>query len=80
MDEKYQRIRQYFKNKANLNASKGDLKGSQISNNKINSNKRDYDKESLIIKSYETFFVGYLHYISLLLAPITYFILYNENP
>ncbi|MCZ6117148.1 hypothetical protein [Campylobacter ureolyticus] len=36
MDEKYQRIRQYFKNKANLNALKGDLKGSQISNNKTN--------------------------------------------
>ena len=80
MDEKYQRIKQYFKNKVNLNASKGDLKGSQISNNKTNSNKRDYDEEPLIIKSYETFFVGYLHYIPLLLAPIAYFIIYNENP
>lgn len=78
MDEKYQRIKQYFKNKTNLNALKGDLKGSQISNNKTNSNKRDYDKEPLIIKSYERFFVGYLHYIPLLLTPITYFILYND--
>lgn len=77
MDEKYQRIRQYFKNKANLNASKGDLKSFQISNNKINFNKRDYDKEPLIIKSYERFFVGYLHFISIWLAIFTTTIIYS---
>ena len=75
--KKYQRIRKYFKNKANLNALKGDLKGSQISNNKTNLNKRDYDKEPLIIKSYERFFVGYLHFISIWLAIFTTTIIYS---
>ncbi len=36
------------------------LNNSQISDKKINSKKRDYDKEPLIIKSYERFFLAIL--------------------
>lgn len=53
------------------------LNNSQISDKKINSKKRDYDKEPLIIKSYERFFVGYLHFISIWLAIFTTTIIYS---
>lgn len=39
-------------------------------NSNTNSNKRDYDKEPLIIKSYEQFFVSNLFFYSLFLAVI----------
>ncbi|MDU7071383.1 hypothetical protein [Campylobacter ureolyticus] len=58
-------------NSDNLNLNNNsDLDNSQISNNKTNSNKRDYDKEPLIIQSYEEFFVLTLFIISLVSCPI----------
>ncbi|MCR8699973.1 hypothetical protein CYJ41_02410 [Campylobacter ureolyticus] len=46
-------------NSDNLNLNNNsDLDNSQILNNKINSNKRDYDKEPLIIRDYSSFFTG----------------------
>ncbi|GKH60459.1 hypothetical protein [Campylobacter ureolyticus] len=45
-------------NSDNLNLNNNsDLNNSQIPNNKTNSNKRDYDKEPLILKNYEDYFV-----------------------
>ncbi|NLK66571.1 MAG: hypothetical protein GX282_03755 [Campylobacteraceae bacterium] len=55
----------------------------QISDNK-NSNKRDYDKEPIIIKSYEIFFVACLHFMSIWLSIFTAIVvdefLFVENP
>ena len=58
-------------NSDNLNLNNNpDLDNSQISNNKTNSNKRDYDKEPLIIQSYEEFFFLIMFMASLILSLI----------
>ena len=51
-------------NDSNSKTLKDSLDNSQISNNKTNSNKRDYDKEPIVIKDYSYFFGVSLKYFS----------------
>ena len=58
-------------NSDNLNLNNNsDLDNSQIPNNKTNSNKRDYDKEPLIIKNYNSANLLSYIFISLIIYSI----------
>ncbi|MCZ6116639.1 hypothetical protein [Campylobacter ureolyticus] len=54
------------------------LNNSQISDKKINSKKRDYDKEPLIIKSYERFFLAILQISSFFIGCVSTILLVNN--
>ncbi|MCZ6169092.1 hypothetical protein [Campylobacter ureolyticus] len=62
-----------------FNLDNSNLDNSQISNNKTNSNKRDYDKEPLIIKSYERFFLAILQISSFFIGCVLTILLVNNS-
>ena len=67
-DDKREKLREYLKN--NRPKNKINLDNSQISNNKTNSNKRDYDKEPIILNNYEMIFAMLCDILSLIFALI----------
>ena len=67
-DDKREKLREYLRN--NRPKNKINLDNSQISNNMQNSNKRDYDKEPIILNNYEMIFAMLCDILSLIFALI----------
>lgn len=67
-DDKREKLREYLRN--NKSKNKINLNNSQISDNKTNLNKRDYDKEPIVLNNYEMIFAMLCDILSLIFALI----------
>ena len=67
-DDKREKLREYLRN--NRPKNKINLDNYQISDNKTNLNKRDYDKEPIILNNYEIVFIMLSDILSLIFALI----------
>ena len=67
-DDKREKLREYLRN--NRPKNKINLDNYQISDNKTNLNKRDYDKEPIILNNYEMIFAMLCDILSLIFALI----------
>ena len=65
-DDRRETLMEYLRNSKSKN--KINLDNSQISNNKTNSNKRDYDKDPIILNNYEMIFAMLCDILSLIFA------------
>ena len=67
-DDKRETLMEYLRNSKSKN--KINLDNSQISDNKTNLNKRDYDKEPIVLNNYEMIFAMLCDILSLIFALI----------